>query len=100
MTIDTTPTALHDYDSRDKKGRKLALIYQCREKWENLQATENDLVRYCTNCSQPVFHVTDVNDVHLAAAAGRCVMVKPKDGGPYLGMAVTQHDDKTSLNWD
>ena len=96
---DLTSHRIHAYDDRDAEGRKLALVYACREKWEGLQPTENSQVRYCSNCSQPVFAVTDVNDYQRAVAAGRCVMVKPPNNSQFLGIAVYE-PVASGLKWD
>ena len=80
MNITAEPTPIHFYKDRDAGGRRLTVVYACRVKWEELERTENDLVRYCTNCSQPVFQVADLNDFERAVAARRCVMVKPEAG--------------------
>jgi len=96
---DLTARRIHAYDDRDAEGRKLALVYACREKWEALQSTENPQVRYCTNCSQPVFAVSDINDYQRAVAAGRCIMVKPPHTGLFLGVPAYM-PDTSGLKWD
>ena len=86
MNIAAEPTPIHFYKDRDADGRRLAVVYACRVKWEELERTANDLVRYCTNCSQPVFQVADLNGFERAVAARRCVMVEPEPGrGMWLG---------------
>jgi hypothetical protein len=90
---------IHAYDDRDAEGRKLALVYACRERWEALQPTENPQVKYCTNCSQPVFAVSDVNDFQRAVPAGRCVMVKPPDRRLFLGFPAYM-PDTSGLKWE
>lgn len=99
--LTTEPTPIHFYEDRDPSGRKLAVVYSCRVKWEELELTNSDLVRYCTNCSQPVFHVSDRNDYERAVAAKRCVMVKPTDKPTlYLGTPVFDYVRDSTLNWD
>lgn len=90
---------IHAYDDRDAEGRRLALVYACRERWEALQPTENPQVKYCTNCSQPVFAVSDVNDFQRAVAAARCVMVKPPDRRLFLGVPAYM-PDTSGLKWE
>lgn len=99
--LTTEPAPIHFYEDRDSNGRKLAVVYSCRVKWEELELTNSDLVRYCTNCSQPVFHVSDRNDYEHAVAARRCVMVKPA-GKPtlYLGDRLGDYVRTSPLNWD
>ena len=97
----TEPTPIHIYDDRDESGRKLAMVYACRVKWDELELTNSDLVRYCTNCSQPVFQVADRNDFERAVAARRCVMVKPKGARDYLlGAPSIGYDPNPKLQWD
>jgi hypothetical protein len=101
MTVEVTPTRIGVLDGVDDDGRKLAVVYRCREKWETLQRTDNDQVRYCTNCSQPVFHVADTENFHRAVASGRCVMVKPADPRAYfLGMPGFLDWSPKPLQWD
>jgi hypothetical protein len=96
-----TPTPIHAYNDRDEKGRKLALVYECREKWDNLHRTDNDQVRYCTNCSQPVFQVSDVNDFERAVATKQCIMVKPPDHSKTLmGVVVMKYEPPSLLKWE
>ena len=103
MTTEEASTPAVELDKVDEDGRKLAVVYRCREKWEDLQFTDNDQVRYCNKCSQPVFHVADTEDLHRAVTAGRCVMVKPPDGPRYfLGelLAIAKDWSPKPLQWD
>jgi len=96
-----TPTPIPEFNDRDAEGRKLAQVYQCRVKGEDLQLTEHDQVRYCTNCSQPVFHVLDTKDFVRAVAAKQCVMVQTKDRRQLLGDVVFRHTKADSLlKWE
>lgn len=100
--IDTTPTPIPEFDERDSEGRKLALVYQCRVKWDELQQTEHAQVRYCTNCSQPVFHVFDKADFARAVASKECVMIKPKpnENSYTMGIVIMQTNTDKIMNWD
>ncbi len=101
MATDETPVSVGELDTVDEEGRKLAVVYRCRVQWEDLQQTDNDQVRYCTNCSQPVFHVADSQNLHRAVAAGRCVMVRPPDGRRYfLGELRAIDWSPKPLQWD
>ena len=95
------PTPIHFYQDRDEAGRRLAVVYACRVKWEELEKTAHDQLRYCTNCLQPVFHVADQNDFERAVASQRCVMVKPKESrGHFLGFPrVRDYTINSVLNW-
>lgn len=52
---------------------KIVPVYTCQVGWENLKPTETDGVRWCGDCEQRVFEVTDANDLRAAVAAGKCV---------------------------
>lgn len=68
--------------------------------WDELQPTEHEQVRYCHNCSQPVFRVQDLAGFSKAAAANCCVMVKPDAGSMYLGNAgFIEYMPQSRLNW-
>lgn len=96
-----TPTPIPEFNDRDAEGRKLAMVYQCRVKWEELQPTENDQIRYCTNCSQPVFHVLDTKDFVRAVAAKQCVMIQTKERKQFLGDGMWKTIEPESLlKWD
>ena len=101
MTEDE-PTPIHFADNRDAEGRKLAVVYRCRVKWEELEVTSHDQVRYCHNCSQPVHQVQDWDGFAQAVAAGRCVLVKPEGRTEhYLGEGCARHHAMPhTLAWD
>lgn len=95
------PIPISEFNDRDAEGRKLAMVYQCRVKWYELQPTEHDQVRYCTNCSQPVFHVLDTKDFVRAVAAKQCVMIQTKESRQFLGDAMWKTIEPESLlKWD
>jgi len=101
MSIDSIATPVASFNECDSDGRKLAVVYRCRERWEDLQATDNDQVRYCTKCSMSVFRVADTHDFQRAVAAGRCVMVEATQQRQYfVGMPSTVTFAPTSLEWD
>lgn len=85
----------------DNEGRKLSVVHRCRERWEDLQATDSDQVRYCNNCPMSVFHVADTQDFQRAIAPERCVMVKaPEQGQYFLGMPAVEYATPKGLQWD
>ncbi len=99
--ISDIPSPVPEFNDRDEQGRKLALVYECPVKWDELQQTEHDQVRYCTNCSQPVFHVLDTKDFARAVAAKQCVMVKSKRSGISIGEAAAEYRIRVdALKWD
>ena len=99
--ISDIPSPVPEFNDRDEQGRKLALVYECPVKWDELQQTEHDQVRYCTNCSQPVFHVLDTKDFARAVAAKQCVMVQTKERGQFLGDGMWKTlEPESLLNWD
>ena len=51
-------------------------VYQCQKRWDDLQTSDHDDVRYCDNCKQSVHRVIDVQGFQRAVAHGRCVMIE------------------------
>ena len=101
MDIASRPTLIHFYKDRDEDGRKLAVVYACRMKWDELERTASDLVRFCAHCSQPVFQVGDINEFERAVAARRCVMVMPKPGGAmWIGEPKLDYKSGGPLSWE
>ena len=99
---DSEATTVRFDDEQNYVDGPTAVVYQCSVKWDELQATENEHVRHCTNCSQSVFAVVDRDGFAQAVAAGKCVMVKSKSHGLYLGgpSLVDYCAPQTQLTWD
>lgn len=51
-------------------------VYQCQKRWDELQTSGHDDVRYCGSCKQSVHRVIDVQGFQRAVAHGRCVMIQ------------------------
>ena len=51
-------------------------VYQCQKRWDELQTSGHDDVRYCESCKQSVHRVIDVQGFQRAVAHGRCVMIQ------------------------
>ena len=51
-------------------------VYQCQKRWDELQTSGHDDVRYCDSCKQSVHRVIDVQGFQRAVAQGRCVMIQ------------------------
>ena len=97
VDITSKPTLIHFYKDRDEDGRNLAVVFACRMKWDELERTESDLVRFCAHCSQAVFKIGDINDFERAVASRRCVMVKAEPRG---AMVVGQPDGASRYRMD
>jgi hypothetical protein len=97
---ESTPVEL---DGRfDGDDRKYAMVNACQMKWESLQLTANPAIRYCTACSQQIFHVEDHQEFSRAVAEKRCVMAKQKMnparilGPAYFGLAAAAKDGQVA----
>lgn len=47
--------------------------YICPEKWNNLQKTQNESIRFCGSCSKQVFKVKDKESFDKLAKQNKCV---------------------------
>ena len=54
----------------------LVQVYQCQKRWDDLQTSDHDDVRYCGSCKQSVHRVIDVQGFQRAVAQGRCAMIE------------------------
>ena len=70
---DTKPTT---FLLGNEPNANLVQVYQCQKRWDELQTSGHDDVRYCDNCKQSVHRVIDVQGFQRAVAHGRCVMIQ------------------------
>lgn len=47
--------------------------FRCPKRWEDLARTEDELVRHCDACAQPVYFCTDLVQVRTRGAQQQCV---------------------------
>lgn len=73
----------------------------CARKWQDLESTESEDVKFCTHCEQSVYMAKTLEDFDQFAEERKCTYwAGSKDGrGPYLDMAmtgrlVTPHSDR------
>jgi len=50
-------------------------VYQCQKRWDELELTGHESVRFCDQCKQTVHQVVDVDGFQRAVAQGQCIMV-------------------------
>jgi uncharacterized protein (TIGR02996 family) len=64
--------------------------FQCPKRWEKLQATGDEKVRYCDTCCKPVFHCDTVAQAQEHAWEGECVAIDSrvvrKEGDLHAGL--------------
>jgi len=49
--------------------------FECPKRWEHLQATGDEKVRFCDACQKPVFHCDTVAEAQEHAWEGECVAI-------------------------
>ena len=72
--------------------RNCKFSYRCSAKWDDLQATDDDDVRFCNDCQKEVFFC-DSDDILVAfVKLNRCIaIVKPKSNERLLGDVLIQN---------
>lgn len=60
----------------------------CARKWQDLESTDSEDVKFCTHCDQPVYLAKTMEDFDQFAEERKCTYwAGSKDGrGPYLDM--------------
>ena len=71
-----------------QKSKIVRFTYQCPKYWDNLQATEDDSVRFCNACQESVYYCADPQEVNRHAYQGHCVAIA----------SLTSHEDAPA--WD
>jgi uncharacterized protein (TIGR02996 family) len=61
--------------SRPRIERCVAFRFQCPQRWDQLQATDDPLVRRCDECEKNVHYCGTIEEAQKHAQAGRCVAV-------------------------
>ena len=62
-------------DRTDIDNCRLRFGFRCPLRWERLNATGDDQVRFCDSCKQEVHHCHSIVEAREKAAVGRCVAV-------------------------
>ena len=51
----------------------------CPEKWDNLEHTDNESVRFCGSCDKQVFKANDIKSLEKLSKENKCVAYKGND---------------------
>lgn len=49
--------------------------FQCPKRWDKLAPTEEQFVRYCTECHRNVYHCQSIPEARLKSFLGECIAV-------------------------
>lgn len=72
MLRDTSPTAIV-LNGQAADDKRVAVIYRCRLKPEQLTETDHPDIKFCDQCQQKVFKITDFDGFEKAVASKGCV---------------------------
>ena len=72
MLRDTSPTAIV-LNGQTADDKRVAVIYQCRLRPEQLTETDHPDIKFCDQCQQKVFKITDFDGFEKAVASKGCV---------------------------
>jgi hypothetical protein len=53
----------------------LQFTVACHRSWQDLEATDHQLVRYCHDCKRNVYYCDTINEARENAWEGRCVAI-------------------------
>jgi len=56
--------------------RNCEIRYACPNKWDEMEYTKNDAVRFCSACERHVHLCRTKNDLHHAMIENYCVAIK------------------------
>jgi uncharacterized protein (TIGR02996 family) len=72
---DLDPSWLALLDRTKVENCGLQFQFECPRRWEQLQTTDDQTVRFCQGCDKNVHHCGSVEEAREAAAEGKCVAV-------------------------
>ena len=88
----------------DKLIRNCKFKTQCEQRWETMKLTDNDDVRYCEQCKEPVHLCLNDDELGDAMQKNWCVAIfKSDDEGENMmvGEVVSTYTpSKNVLDWD
>ena len=96
-------------DGQSADDNRVAAVYQCRLRLQDLKETDQPDIKFCDHCQQRVFRVTDVEGFAQAVAAKRCIWTQAgwsesdqaTQSSYILGkVAGVYKTTPTKLNWD
>ena len=64
---------------KDKFEIKNCFEFVCPLKWDNLEKTDNNDIRFCGSCEKQVFKATNKNDLSRLAKENKCNVLIPID---------------------
>jgi uncharacterized protein (TIGR02996 family) len=70
-----SPEWLAQLDRTRIENCEVRFEFQCPKRWEKLQVTDAERVRYCDSCHKNVYHCTSVEEAQEHADRGECVAV-------------------------
>ena len=74
------------YMSNDLTIRNCTFAFKCNARWEQLEPTESDDIRFCDDCQKEVFLCLDDEMLVKNVMLNRCVAIyKPGSSPPLLG---------------
>ena len=66
--------------------RNCKFAYRCSAKWEDLEETNDDEIRFCNDCQKEVFFCDSDDTLVALVKLNRCVAIlKPNSKGRLLG---------------
>ena len=101
---DTVPTVI-SLNGQDAGDKRVAAVYRCELRLDDLAETDDPDIRFCDRCQQKVFKVVDFDGFEKAVASKGCVwgpvdMQPLTDTGHYLGGAILINEQPSQLHWD
>lgn len=67
---------------KDKFEIKNCFEFVCPLKWDNLEKTDNNNIRFCGSCDKQVFKASDLESFSKFANENKCVAYIESDGVP------------------
>ncbi|ABM96767.1 hypothetical protein [Methylibium petroleiphilum] len=108
MLRDTSPTAIA-LNGQAADDKRVAVIYRCRLKPEQLAETDHPDIKFCDQCQQKVFKITDFDGFEKAVASKGCIwgpvnIRSPADKAKEMrflgGPGLTDYFADSALTWD
>jgi hypothetical protein len=104
MLRDSSPTAIV-LNGQAADNTRVAAVYRCRLQPEQLTATDHPDIKFCDQCQQKVFKVTDFDGLDKVVASKGCAWVPASTlgGAPpvpmHVGMVASNYSAGSSLDW-
>ena len=69
---------------KEKFEIKNCFEFVCPLKWDNLEKTDNNDIRFCGSCEKQVFKASDLDSFSKLANDNKCVAYKANEGVPTI----------------